>query len=886
MQKKILYFFLAFIVINGCAKREVVVDDAVIKVEGKSISLSKLVPGEMRIKVTEDFAQKLELSISREGDLTSNVKSVENVINSLNIIKIERTFPYAGKFEKRTREEGLHLWYDVVFDPSVALTKADGDLSKIEGVTIVEYRPKTIRIGDNSAEVIDLSGSDINRSGYTQTSTYPFDDPLLPSQWHYYNDGSGPGGAISGSDINVLPVWKNITTGKSTVIVGIVDGGVDWSHEDLNDNMWRNPDQTGDRIYGYNFVSDGYLVTPDNHGTHVAGTVAAVNNNGKGVSGVAGGDYSKGIKGVLLMSCQIFQGEDSGGGSKAIKWSADHGAVISQNSWGYPEATFTPASDKAAIDYFNKYAGLDENQNQVGPMKGGIVIFAAGNEDRNIGFPSEYEGALAVASISSDYKRAYYSNYGPWVDICSPGGDAKKGAMVISTLPGNQYGKMQGTSMACPHVSGVAALIVSKHGGIGFTREALWNRLIKFVKPVVKEYNPNFELGAGLVNAYASVSGSNGNAPDAVSDYTLSSNSNTITFNVVIPRDSDDDKPSGITTYFSKSPISSTVGAGAKSFEVGSHNVGDVLTCKVQGLEFDTKYYVAVDAYDISGNKSKLSDVKQISTLSNNPPVIKPDDGLTATIKAHQKVYLNFTIEEVDGHEITPSLEPQNSEAVSVIKLSDEKVQVSIVGNKVLPGNYNVKLIVSDPYGMSSNVVINYTILENHPPVVLKDVEDILFGAKGQSEVLDMNQYFSDQDGESLTYTVNTSNNTVANINYSDGKLYITALSYGSVDITIVASDVMGKSVSSACTILVRDENQEIDIYPNPVIDFLNVRPAKEGKANISIFGNSGAVLYKQDIDISPFNPAKIDMTTFKGGAYIVIVAVDGKEIKRNIVKL
>ena len=138
--------------------------------------------------------------------------------------------------------------------------------------------------------------------------------------------------------------------------------------------------------------------TPDDesHGTHVAGTVGARTNNNIGVAGVAGGDGTEG-SGVRLMSCQIFGGKNEGGsGARAMYYSANNGAVISQNSWGYvlkANITAIPQADKAAIDYFIKYAGCDKDGNQLpnSPMKGGIVIFAAGNDGMDYkSYPGAY----------------------------------------------------------------------------------------------------------------------------------------------------------------------------------------------------------------------------------------------------------------------------------------------------------------------------------------------------------------------------------------------------------------------------------------------------------------------------------------------------------------
>ena len=152
----------------------------------------------------------------------------------------------------------------------------------------------------------------------------------------------------------------------------------------------------------------------------------------------------------------------------------------------------TPESLKAAVDYFEQYAGKDENGKQVGPMDGGVVILAAGNENRDWS-ANMYEKMISVGALAPDYYRAYYSCYGDWVDICAPGGDYKKGSQIVSTLPGNKYGKMQGTSMACPHVSGVAALIASKNGGPGFTNTQLKKLLLEHTTDV-SSYNRNYQF--------------------------------------------------------------------------------------------------------------------------------------------------------------------------------------------------------------------------------------------------------------------------------------------------------------------------------------------------------------------------------------------------------
>lgn len=440
-------------------------------------------PGKILVKVTPDFADALESHTGGRGNVVvSDVKGLRRADDRLNIKRMKRVFAPAGEFEPRSRQEGLHLWYQIDFDEDYPTSLAKSFLEAYPGITLVECDPIRRLYGDITYAEL-APGASVG----------PFDDPLFYRQWHYYNDGSHEG-AETGCDINVVPAWSSGYIGNPEVIVCVVDGGVDYTHEDLADNIWYD----SEGHCGYNFYSDSYHITPDSHATHVAGTIAAVNNNGTGVCGIAGGDFARGLPGVKIMSCQIFTGNESAGNpAAAIKWGADHGAVISQNSWGYPDLASTPESMKAAVDYFVKYAGLDADGRQVGPMAGGLVVFAAGNERREAS-SSSYEGILTVTSLGAGFRKASYSNWGSFADLAAPGGDQPN--KVLSTLPGNKYGWMNGTSMACPHVSGVAALVVSTCGGPGFTCADLRLRLETTSRPLDA---PDYYLGHGLVDASA-----------------------------------------------------------------------------------------------------------------------------------------------------------------------------------------------------------------------------------------------------------------------------------------------------------------------------------------------------------------------------------------------
>ncbi|MBW6516058.1 MAG: S8 family serine peptidase [Candidatus Cloacimonetes bacterium] len=382
-----------------------------------------------------------------------------------------------NEYKDRHRAWGFHLWYELYFSEKQDIREAVAAYKELEFIEVAEPEYKKVR----------YFAEDRDDPTYRWTPN----DPYFSTQWHYHNTGQQSG--TPGADIKLVTAW-DIEKGHTAVIVAIIDGGIQTNHPDIAANMWSG--------IGYNFVDNNTTITADDHGTHVAGTVSAVNNNGVGVAGVAGGSGSG--NGVRLMTCQVFRGISQGGFSTAPVWAADNGAAISQNSWGYQNSGVYNTPDLNAIDYFNANGGGTV-------LNGGITIFAAGNDDDNgAWYPGYYSGAFSVAATTNTDTKAYYSNYGTWIDVSAPGGEVISVAArgVRSTIAGSSYAYYQGTSMACPHVSGVAALVVSYAHRNGFT---LNNSNIKNIlrDSTDNHYgvNPGYtgQLGTGRLNAHAAL---------------------------------------------------------------------------------------------------------------------------------------------------------------------------------------------------------------------------------------------------------------------------------------------------------------------------------------------------------------------------------------------
>lgn len=560
MKKKFFYIAMVALALTGCSDSLSTIDSS----EGKAdITIpSDAEAGELLIKFAPEMSSILDqaqMSKTRSGMATrSGIPSTDEVLDILGSYSFERVFPVDANTEARTREAGLHLWYTVKFDKSTDLKAAAERLKQLGEVTKVQTNGRIKRAYNTDSKRIYLSDKALQQKATRAAASGEPNDPGFAYQWHYRNLGAGnygfenlndnQAGAEAGCDVNAVEAWKTCV-GDPSIIVAVLDEGVMYTHPDLAPNMWCNPGETtqgekadgdgngyeGD-LHGYNFVEESGNITwsdanDSGHGTHVAGTIAAANNNGIGVSGVAGGDGTPN-SGVKIMSCQIFSGQNSvtlAGEARAIKYAADNGAVILQCSWGYNSSEsselsgYTPGPatekewaetyplEKEALDYFINNAGSPN-----GVIDGGIAVFAAGNEYAgNPAFPGAYSKCVSVASLAADYTPACYTDFGSLVTLSAPGGDLEyygkigetedeywaetgeqKGA-VLSTLVKNgqpAYGYMEGTSMACPHVSGVAALGLSY--AVKQNRHYRAADFISLMKKSVKDLDSHYQNGA------------------------------------------------------------------------------------------------------------------------------------------------------------------------------------------------------------------------------------------------------------------------------------------------------------------------------------------------------------------------------------------------------
>ncbi len=477
MMKNSIFIFIAILLVTGCSKPE-----------AGLLSVSGTPPS----KIMNPLADVLDNGVIVRLYSASDAKTLTED-GKYDVVPVFASVPGNEGLEQK---HGLDKWFKVTAN-GIDARRLAAELAEMEVVERIEFNYRH----DRPTEMSGIDLSHVQTRAAVSESPVTMNDPLFKSQWYLHNSGSKDlfGSAnVAGTDVSIKDAWR-LETGDPRIIVAVVDEGIKYTHPDLADAMWVNRDEIPDNgidddkngyiddIHGYNFVAGGPVSWDKygdiGHGTHVAGLVGAVNNNGIGISSVAGGSGNG--DGVRLMSCQIYSGatpENLAAYAAAIKYAADNGASVLQCSWGessgryQSDAAFEQGMSviKDALDYFRDPAkancpAVDRN----------IVIFSAGNEWEPMAcYPGAYRDYICVSAVSQDNRPAWYTNYGKGVNVAAPGGDNCIGITMLSTVPAEtdaaqgHYAFMHGTSQATPIVSGIVALGLSYALKLGRTYDA------------------------------------------------------------------------------------------------------------------------------------------------------------------------------------------------------------------------------------------------------------------------------------------------------------------------------------------------------------------------------------------------------------------------------
>ncbi len=656
------------------------------------------------------------------------------------VVSARRLFVDEPRFEGAMHDFGLDRWYKLSVDPSVPVTKSFGG---VEGISLVERRMKP------SAAVLP-------------------DDPDLKLQTSLISSTSSP-------DIHLLPLWENGFTGSSDIAVAIVDGGIDSAHPDLAANCGPAEDFTGKGIQTHA------------HGTHVAGIVSAVRGNGIGISGIAGGS-GKG-DGTKLLSAQIFYNEDGsdilGDYEAAIVWAANHGAVIAQNSWAFKadtngdgELSETEKSAyrsshitiafKYALEYFTTMAGCDpQTREQLpgSPMKGGLLVFAAGNEGLDTNpVAAEFPDAIFVGATDSEGKPAKFSNHGDWVDIWAPG------TGIYSTLPDGTYGRLNGTSMACPHVAGAAALILQACGGPGFTPSQLAERL---------------------------KGGASGDA---------------------------------------SAPFLDAMGA---------------------------LRYGAED---------------------NKPPILQAELS-EAEIHAHERFVTKFTVSDPDDDAVTISVD---NEVFTVSKKGPDTYEVALDGKTSGAGTFTATVTATDRLGATDVRPLSVTVLPNQAPVLTGRIVPVLLRKTGDRFSMNLRDYFSDPDGETLSFSASSSNPDVVFVSRTSDNLSLIMLAEGRAEVSIRATDALGTYENVSFPVFASPDGITLVTVPEQKVEsWLTIIAGSDPvPAHVTLQTATGAVLYDGNVSLGVSSPLMLDLSLIAPVRLLLSVSYGGQTYTKTLVKL
>ncbi|TKJ41150.1 hypothetical protein CEE37_05640 [candidate division LCP-89 bacterium B3_LCP] len=415
---------------------------------------------EWKGRIVVEFSEVLgDVTVEQLSGVSQiGVDDLDMLARQYNVYGIEKFFPFAEKPED-PRIRDLSRYFTLLFPEEI-------DLHEV------------VQAYAENSHIITADPY------YIRTVDYTPNDPYFVSQWHISHVGA--------------PAAFDYCQGSGDVIVGVVDSGTDTSHVDLRDNLWINPgedlngngmieplewngvddDYNGytDDFWGWNtWLWNNNVQDAESHGSHCAGCATAVTDNGVGVSSLG---FS-----AKIMTAKAGDGQFIYAGVQGISYCANNGADVITLSYGN-----------------SQFWGPENSAIQNAWGQGVVILGSAGNDNTStLHYPSAYDNVIAVGATNSGDYKAYFSNYGYWVDLCAPG------MGILSTVPGNTYASYQGTSMSCPVAAGLAALI--------WAAKPAWNNAQVSAHLINTCYNIDYlnpsyagQLGSGRIDAANAIS--------------------------------------------------------------------------------------------------------------------------------------------------------------------------------------------------------------------------------------------------------------------------------------------------------------------------------------------------------------------------------------------
>jgi len=838
------------------------------------------------IPAIETRFQTLNQTSSDTSILQTGIKSFDTLNRRFKSTRMRRVFPDAGDFEAKHRRYGLHLWYEITIPENENPISVANDYARDENVEISEPRYKIRK------HTPPLPAGEIPN------------DPDFNKQWNFNNTGQT--GGTPEADIRLIDAWETARTlgiKNNNVIVAVMDDGVYHDHTDLRANMWVNEaeingitgyddDKNGyiDDIFGYNFVKKTGKISFDKHGAHVAGVIAAVTGNGTGVAGIAG-NAADGY-GIKIMTVQILDGNDGVSNiGPAFAYAADMGAVISQNSWGYDKAGYYSQSDVTAINYFIKEAGADKNGNprSGAPMKGGIVIFAAGNDSKDDKwYPAYFNNVVAVAATNHYGKMAWYSNFGDWIDISAPGGDTREAgknqtggiySVSYNARNDNIYEYLQGTSMACPHVSGVAALILSVYGCEDFTPAMLRSRLLNSATPL-DQFDPANapKMGAGLVNASAAI------CPvevlNKITDLEIQT-LNAVSFRL---------------NWTASNDASNLYTVACATEEITQDNFdryiwdkvdavqssGDAKQTVVYGLEPATDYHIAIRNTNLPCLQYPISNIVAGTTRINHAPaIINPILNIFLRDVAKETAFpIGNVFTDEDGDELTHEISV-GSDRIATARISGDMLMIK----PVIAGATFLTLTADDGNSGRTSVSFLLTINKNQPPQISGLPRDITLLPSSPPVTLNLEAYASDPEDDPLQFDAQPEQTGIIEAFAEGALLTVKPIRHGETDLLITVSDTYRESASQIIRVTVEHKyaparNNELLLYPNPANDRLrySFTLTEAAQVNIRVHQSAGQIMLltpKENHDAETVY-GDINISGWASGVYFIELLMNG----------